>query len=56
MIDQEKKSILANIYNLKYNLLKLKIKKSSGDQVGRNEVKNLKKEIARLFTKINKKK
>jgi ribosomal protein L29 len=56
MIDQEKKSILANIYNLKCNLLKLKIKKSSGDQVGRNEIKNSKKEIARLFTKINNKK
>ena len=42
MIDQEKKSTLANIYNLKNNLLKLKIKKTSGDQVGRNEIKNRK--------------
>jgi ribosomal protein L29 len=54
MIDQEKKSILVNIFSLKTNLLKLKIKKSSGDQVGRNEIKNLKKEIARSFTKLKK--
>ncbi len=54
MLDQEKKSLLSNIYNNKANLLKIKIKKSSGDQVGRNEIKNIKKEIARLFTKLNK--
>jgi len=53
MIDQEKKSILANIFIMKSNLLKLRIKKTSGDQVGRNEIKNLKREIARSFTKLN---
>ena len=54
MTEQDKKSILLNIFNLKINLLKLKLKKTTGDQIGRNDIKNIKKEIARSLTKLNK--
>ena len=56
MIEQDKKSMLQNIYNLKSELLKMRIKKTSGDQINPNDIRSKKKEIARIFTKLNTKK
>ncbi len=50
------KSVLANIANLKKELLMIRIKASSGEAVAAKDCKNKRKEIARLFTKLNAKK
>lgn len=55
MKQDEKNSILANIANLKKELLMMRIKASSGEAISVKDYKNKKKEVARLFTKINKK-
>jgi ribosomal protein L29 len=46
-------SDLAEIAALKKDLFNLRVKKSSGDQVNRNEYSKKRKEIARKLTKIN---
>lgn len=51
--DDNKKSDLANVSTLKKELLMMRIKKSSGEPVPAKDYKNKRKEIARLFTKIN---
>lgn len=56
MKQEEQKSILANIATLKKELLMMRIKVSSGETVITKDCKNKKKEVARLFTKINNKK
>ncbi len=53
MKKEEKKSILANISSLKKELLMLRIKVSMGETIAAKEYKIKKKEVARLFTKIN---
>ena len=55
MTQQDKKSMLQDIYNLKNTLLKIRIRRASGDRVNIKESKELKKKIARIFTKLNKK-
>ena len=56
MKKEEKNSKLAEIANLKKDLLMLRIKASSGEAVLIRDFKNKKKEIARIFTAINNKK
>lgn len=51
----QKVSMQNEISNLKKDLMLLRIKKSSGENISVVEYKNKKKEVARLLTKINKK-
>jgi len=53
MKKEEKQSFLTDIANLKKELLMMRIKASSGESVIAKDYKGKKKEIARLFTKIN---
>jgi ribosomal protein L29 len=53
MKKEEKQSILADISNFKKELMMMRIKASSGDAVIVKDYKIKKKEIARLFTKLN---
>lgn len=53
MEKKDKKSALVNIADLKKELLMMRIKASSGETIVAKDYKNKKKEIARLFTKIN---
>ena len=53
MKKDDKKSDLANIASLKKELLMMRIKTSSGEPVPAKDYKNKRKEIARLFTKLN---
>ena len=48
------KEIRNEILESKKKLLSLRMKKSSGDLKDTSVIKKLKKEIARLFTKMNK--
>ncbi len=50
---EEKKSALVDIANLKKELLMMRIKSSSGESIVAKDYRNKRKEIARLFTKIN---
>ena len=50
------KDLLADVISKKKELLTLRIKRSAGDTVDVKKFKILKKEIARLLTKINLKK
>lgn len=50
------KSELAEIAGLKKELLMMRIKASSGESIPTKDYKNKRKEVARLFTKINNKK
>ena len=56
MKKEENKSILANIASLKKELLMMRIKASSGETIIVKDYKDKRKEVARLFTQINKKK
>jgi len=56
MKKDEQKSALANIASLKKELLMMRIKASSGETIVAKDYKNKRKEVARLFTKINNKK
>jgi len=56
MKKEDNKSALANIADLKKDLLMMRIKASSGETIVAKDYKNKKKEVARLFTKINNKK
>ncbi len=53
MSTENKKTLLQNILELKKKLFSLKFKKSSGDLKDTSVIKKMKKEIARLFTKLN---
>jgi ribosomal protein L29 len=53
MKKEEVKSTLANIANLKKELLMMRVKASAGESVVIKDYKTKKKEIARLFTKLN---
>lgn len=53
MKNEERKSVLVDVANLKKELLMMRVKASSGDSVVVKDYKNKKKEIARLFTKLN---
>ena len=53
MKKEEKKAALVDIANLKKELLMMRVKASSGDSIVVKDYKNKKKEIARLFTKLN---
>ncbi len=53
MTVEDKKSILANIALLKKELLMMRIKASSGETIIIKDYKHKKKEVARLFTKLN---
>jgi ribosomal protein L29 len=55
MKKEENKSILANIAILKKDMLMMRIKASSGETIVAKDYKNKRKEVARLFTQINKK-
>ncbi len=55
MKKEENKSILANIAVLKKDMLMMRIKASSGETIVAKDYKNKRKEVARLFTQINKK-
>ena len=49
------KSVLAQIAEKKKQIALLKIRRSSGDAVSLKDLRSLKKDIARLFTKLNQK-
>jgi ribosomal protein L29 len=49
----DKNSILKDISSKKKNLLMMRIKRSSGDVEAVKTMKTTRKEIARLFTKLN---
>lgn len=51
----EQVSVLKEISSLKKDLMMLRLKKSSGENISSKEYKAKKKEVARLFTKINNK-
>lgn len=53
MKKDEKKSALATIASLKKELLMMRVKASAGETVPAKDYKNKRKEIARLFTKLN---
>lgn len=53
MKKEEKQSALIEISNLKKELLMMRIKASSGEAVVAKDYRNKRKEVARLFTKIN---
>ncbi len=55
MKKEEKNSVLADISKLKKDLMMMRIKSSSGDSVVLKDFRNKKKEVARLFTKVNEK-
>ncbi len=50
---ENKNSLLQDIVLKKKLLLMMRIKLSSGDFEAAKNIKNLKKEVARLFTKVN---
>lgn len=56
MKSEEKKSVLALISDLKKDLMMMRIKASSGESIVIKDYREKKKEVARLFTKINNKK
>ncbi|MBL6664657.1 MAG: 50S ribosomal protein L29 [Rickettsiales bacterium] len=56
MKSDEKKSILAQISDLKKDLMMIRVKASSGESIVIKDYREKKKEVARLFTKINNKK
>jgi ribosomal protein L29 len=55
MSEIDKKSMLLEIYNLKKELLLLRIKITSGDKINLKDYREKKKKIAIIFTKLNKK-
>ena len=50
---EDKKSLLQDISSKKKSLLMMRIKRSSGDFEAVKNMKNTRKEVARLFTKLN---
>jgi ribosomal protein L29 len=53
MNNEQRKSILASISSIKKDLLINRVKISSGESVSTKEQRQKRKEIARLFTKLN---
>lgn len=53
MTKDDKKSVLATIASLKKELLMMRIKASSGETIVAKDYKHKRKEVARLFTKLN---
>ena len=53
MKKDERRSILVNIASLKKELMTMRVKSSSGEAISDKDLKNKKKEVARLFTKLN---
>jgi ribosomal protein L29 len=53
MTKDDKKSGLATIASLKKELLMMRIKASSGETIVAKDYKHKRKEVARLFTKLN---
>ncbi len=53
---KEKVAALSDIAVLKKELLVMRVKASSGETISIKDYKNKKKEIARIFTRINNKK
>jgi ribosomal protein L29 len=53
MTKDDKKSVLATIASLKKELLMMRIKASSGEVIVAKDYKSKRKEVARLFTKLN---
>ncbi len=53
MTQQDRKKILAYISNLKKDLVLMKVKASSGETISTKDLRNKKKEVARLFTQLN---
>jgi ribosomal protein L29 len=56
MKKEEKASSLVKIVELKKELTSLRIKSSSGESIPKQKAKSIKKEIARIYTKLNSKK
>lgn len=56
MKSEEKKSVLVSISELKKELMMMRVKASSGESIVIKDYREKKKEVARLFTKINNKK
>lgn len=56
MNKEERKIAIADIANLKKELMMVRIKASSGEAINLKDYRGKKKQIARLFTKINDKK
>ena len=53
MTKDDKKSALATVASLKKELLMMRIKASSGEVIVAKDYKSKRKEVARLFTKLN---
>jgi ribosomal protein L29 len=56
MKKEDLQTFLLTITDIKKNLLIMRMKESSGEKIDTKDYKNKKKEVARLFTKINNKK
>jgi len=52
-IENNKKSVIDEISSKKRELLLMKVKLTSGDSISLKDLRKNKKEIARLFTKLN---
>ncbi len=50
---EEKNSILADVANIKKELMMLRVKASSGDAINLKDYREKRKKIARLLTKVN---
>ena len=55
MSEIDKKSMISEIYNLKKELLLLRMKITSGDKINLKDYREKKKKIAIIFTTLNKK-
>jgi ribosomal protein L29 len=53
---EEKTSSMVKIVELKKELMNLRIKSSTGESISKQKAKSIKKEIARIYTKLNSKK
>ncbi len=53
---EEVKSIMEEISSKKRELLIMKVKLSAGESIMLKEMRKIKKDVARLFTKLNNKK
>ena len=56
MATEDKKSSLAQIASLKKELMLMRVKASAGETIVINDYRKKRKEVAKLFTQINKKK
>jgi ribosomal protein L29 len=52
---EDKKSIMEEISSKKRELLIMKVKLSAGESIMLKEMRTIKKDVARLFTKLNNK-